>query len=143
MNVRIKRIEKDLPLPEYHTSGAAAFDLYTRIDAKIPPHSFVMVPTNLIVETPTGYMLMLSARSSSAKKKGITMRNGVGIIDSDYAGDGDEIHLLLQNLTDKELTIERGERLAQGMFIKIEQAGWQEVESMDNEDRGGFGSTGH
>ncbi len=142
MNVSIKRIDTTLPLPEYKTPGSVAFDLYTRIDAEIPPHGFVIVPTNLVVATPPGYMLMLAARSSSAKKKGLTMRNGVGIIDQDYAGEEDEIHLMLQNLTDTPVHVERGERLAQGMFVKIETAQWEETQTMDETSRGGFGSTG-
>jgi len=142
MHVQIKRIDTTLPLPEYHTPGSVAFDLYVREAASIPAHEFKMLPTNLIIKTPPGYMLMLSARSSSAKKKGLNMRNGIGIIDQDYSGNEDEIHLLVQNLTDTEKHIERGERIAQGTFVKIETAEWQEVEAMDETSRGGFGSTG-
>ena len=70
------------------------------------------------------------------------MRNSVGIIDQDYAGEEDEIHILLQNLTDTPVTIEKGERLAQGIFVKIETATWQETDIMTELSRGGFGSTG-
>ena len=142
MDIKIKRIDTTLPMPEYKTPGSVAFDLYTRIDAEVPAHGFVMVPTNFVIATPPGYMLMLAARSSSAKKKGITMRNGVGVIDQDYAGEDDEIHILLQNLTDEPVHVERGERLAQGMFVKIETASWNEVTQMNETSRGGFGSTG-
>jgi dUTP pyrophosphatase len=142
MQVRIKRIDQTLPLPEYQTDGSVAFDIYSRIDAEIPAHDFVALPTNLIIETPPGYMLMLATRSSSAKKKGLNMRNGIGIIDRDYSGDEDEIHILTQNLTDSPIHISRGERLAQGVFVRVDIAKWDEIDEMDRDSRGGFGSTG-
>ena len=141
MQVKIKRIDKSLPLPEYHTTGAVAFDFYTREETTIEPQGFQMLPTNLIIETPKNYALVIAARSSSAKKKGLSMRNGIGVIDQDYCGEGDEIHLLIQNLTDSAVKIEKGERLAQGMFVRIDNAKWEEVDSMTNDNRGGFGST--
>ncbi|KKW42914.1 MAG: Deoxyuridine 5'-triphosphate nucleotidohydrolase Dut [Candidatus Magasanikbacteria bacterium GW2011_GWA2_56_11] len=142
MQVKIKRFDPSLPLPDYQTPGAAAFDIYSRIPATIKAGETAFLPTNLIIATPPGYMLMISARSSSAKKKGLTMRNGIGIIDQDYCGNADEIHLLAYNFTDHEVTIERGERLAQGIFVKIDRADWLETETMSAESRGGFGSTG-
>jgi len=142
MNIRIKRLDNTLPLPSYQTDGAVAFDLYTREAATIPPHDFKMLPTNLIIATPPGYALVLAARSSSAKKKGLTMRNSIGIIDQDYAGEADEIHIMVQNLTDVPVDVERGERLAQGMFLHIEKPVFEEVDSMEQTNRGGFGSTG-
>ncbi len=142
MEIKVKRIDDTLPLPEYQTPGSVAFDIYTREEATIPPHEFKMLPTNLIIETPKNYMLMLSARSSSAKKKGLNMRNGVGIIDQDYCGEKDEIHILVQNLTDESVNVERGERLAQGMFVRVDTATWHEVDTMSEMSRGGFGSTG-
>jgi len=142
MDTTIKRVDPSLPLPEYQTKGSVAFDLYTRETTTIAPHDFALLPTNLIIATPQGYMLMLVARSSSAKKKGLTMRNGVGIIDRDYCGEDDELHILIQNLTDKPVTVDRGERLAQGIFVRIERAKWHEVDIMRDENRGGFGSTG-
>lgn len=142
MQVNIKRIDPSLPLPEYHTAGSVAFDIYTREDAIVEPHSFALVPGNFIIETPPGHMLIIAARSSSAKKKGLSMRNGIGIIDQDYCGNGDEIHIMLQNLTSEPVSISRGERLAQGVFVKIEKAEWREVNEMAKNNRGGFGSTG-
>jgi len=142
MNVSIKRVDTSLPLPEYKTPGSVAFDLYTRVDADVPPHGYTLVPTNVVIATPPGYMLMLAARSSSAKNKGLNMRNGVGIIDQDYSGEEDEVHIMLQNLTDTPVHVEKGERLAQGMFVKIETATWTETDSMKETNRGGFGSTG-
>jgi dUTP pyrophosphatase len=141
MQVQIKRVDSSLPLPEYHTGGSAGFDLYSREDAVIPAKSLALLPSNLIICTPPGYALILAARSSLAKKKGLQMPNGVGVIDSDYCGPEDEIKLSLYNFTDSEVRVEKGERLVQGMFFKVEQGQWEEVKNLDNPSRGGFGST--
>jgi dUTP pyrophosphatase len=141
MKIKIKRIDKTLPMPEYHTDGAVAFDLYSRIDAVVPSKSLKRLPTNIIVATPKGYMLEIKDRSSTLKRKGLIVTTGY--IDNDYCGDSDEILLQVYNLTDEEVKVEKGERLGQGVFIKIETALWEEVESMDDNSRGGFGSTGH
>ncbi len=142
MRVRIKRVDPTLPLPEYHTTGAVAFDLYSRTKETIAAGETKLLPTNLIIETPLGYMLMLAARSSLAKKKGLKMANGVGIIDQDYCGEADEIHLLVHNYSSRDVVVEVGERLAQGMFVRIERGEWEEVSTMQEINRGGFGSTG-
>ncbi len=142
MEINIRRIDTSLPLPEYKTKGAVAFDLYARTNDAIAPKEIKLIPTNLIIETPEGYMLMIAARSSLAKKKGLMMANNVGIIDQDYCGENDELGLLLYNFTDKEVAIEKGERLAQGIFVKIEKGNWNEVNKMADESRGGFGTTG-
>lgn len=142
MKVRITRIDKTLPLPKHETPGSVAFDIYARVETTIPAGEFGVVPGNLIVETPPGYMMMLAARSSTAYKKGMTMRNGVGIFDQDFCGPEDEMKMMLQNLTDKDITVERGERLGQAIFVRIEQAEWEEVDNMQNNNRGGLGSTG-
>ena len=140
MRIKVKRIDKTLPLPEYHTAGAVAFDLYSRIDAVIQPKTLERLPTNIIIETPKGDMLEIKDRSSTLKKKGLLVTTG--FIDNDYCGDTDEILLQVFNLTDKETHIEKGERLGQGVFIKIEKAEWEETDSMNSNSRGGFGTTG-
>lgn len=140
MKVKIKRIDKSLPLPEYQTKGAVAFDLYSRLDMIISPKTLERLPTNIIVETPKGYMLEIKDRSSTLKKKGLLV--STGFIDNDYCGEADEILLQVYNLTEQEVQIERGERLGQGVFIKIETADWEEVDKMADNNRGGFGSTG-
>lgn len=142
MQIVIKRIDTELPLPRYHTSGAAAFDFYSRETMTISPKEIVRIPSNFIIATPPGYFLMIAARSSLASKKGLMLANGIGIIDSDYAGENDEILISVYNFTDQPVIVERGERIAQGVFVKIEQGEWEEVERMETKDRGGFGSTG-
>lgn len=143
MNVRIKRIEKDLPLPEYQTGGSVAFDLYARKDVTIGPKENVLIPTNIIVETPPGYMLMVALRSSTPGRKGLMKSNGVGIIDQDYAGEEDEVLMQVYNFTDKEVEVKRGERVGQAMFVRIDKAEFDEVSHMNEESRGGVGSTGY
>ncbi len=141
MKVRIKRVDKSLPLPEYYTKGAVAFDLYSRIDMQIPPQAIGRIPTNLIVEIPEEYMLLIKDRSSTAQKKGLLTTPG--FIDQDFHGPEDEILLQVFNFTSQLVKIIRGERLGQAAFVKIAKAEWQEAESeLNNQSRGGFGSTG-
>lgn len=142
MQVNIKRIDSSLPLPEYQTPGSVAFDLYSRIDMTIAPKSLGLIPTNLIIETPKGYMLMIASRSSTPKKKGLLVPHGIGIIDQDYCGEKDEILFQAYNFSDREVVITKGERIGQGVFVKIERGEWQETAEMTGPNRGGFGSTG-
>lgn len=140
MQVKIKRIDKTLPLPGYQTPGAVAFDMLARETVVIAPHTIGRVPTNLVIQIPEGFMLMIKDRSSTAKKKGLLCT--VGFIDQDYCGDSDEILMQYYNFLDVPVTIEREERLAQGAFVKIDKPTWEEVDSMGTQDRGGFGTTG-
>lgn len=142
MQIKIKRLDKSLPLPEYHTGGAAAFDFYARESAVIEPKAIKQMPTNLIIATPAGHMIIIASRSGLGIKKGLVLSNSIGILDSDYCGPNDEILLSLYNFTDKPVAVERGERLAQGIVVKIERAEWEEIEEIDATNRGGFGSTG-
>ncbi len=142
MQVNIKRIDPALPLPEYQTKGAVAFDLYSRIDMTIAPKTLSLIPTNIIVEIPVGYMLMVASRSSGPKKKGLLVPHGVGIIDQDFHGEKDELLMQVYNFTDQEVPITRGERIGQAVFVRIDQAQWEEVQEMKTESRGGFGTTG-
>ena len=143
MKVKIKRVDKTLPLPEYKTEGAAAFDLYTREDLTIPAQGWGLAPSNIIMEIPKGQGLIISARSSLAKNyPGLIPANGIGLIDSDYRGDSDEIKISLYNFTNQDIFIKKGDRIAQALLMKYERYEWDEVEQMTSEDRGGFGSTG-
>ena len=87
MKINIKRIDKTLPLPKYETSGSVGFDLICRESAEIAPQSIVLIPANVVVETPPGYMLMVCLRSSTPRKLGLMMPQGVGIVDNDYCGE--------------------------------------------------------
>ncbi len=139
MKVKITRVDKDLPLPKYETAGAVAFDVLVRVTTVIDSQSIGRVPVNVIVEIPKGYMLLLKDRSSTAKKKGLICTPG--FVDQDFCGDGDEICLQFFNFLKEPVTLERGERLGQAAFVRVDIAEWEEVESMAKPTRGGFGST--
>ena len=141
MKLRLVRIDKTLPLPEYQTQGAVAFDLYTRVDATILPREKATLPSNLIVEVPEGYFLMIAARSS-LPKRGLMLSNGIGVLDQDYHGPKDEVGILVYNFTDAPVEVRRGDRLAQALIVPTLKAEFEEVESIKEESRGGFGSTG-
>ena len=142
MQVKIKRIDPDLPLPRPETDGAAGFDLITREDTTVEPGKFGLVPANVIVEVPRGYALIVAARSSTPKRTGLVLPHGIGIIDSDYRGDDDEIKVQVWNTTDAPVTVARGDRIAQGILLKIEPVSWLVETETFGETRGGFGSTG-
>lgn len=142
MKVTIKRIDQSLPLPKYASSGACAFDIYSREERMIQPKFIDLVPSNLIIEVPTDHALVIAPRSSLARKKGLIVPNSIGIIDQDYHGENDEILIQVQNITENPVVIERGERIAQGFFVMISTATWMETKKMKQDSRGGFGSTG-
>lgn len=142
MKVEIKRVDKSLPLPVYETEGAVGFDIICREDTRILPKSIARIPGNLIVKVPNGYFLMVALRSSTPKKKSLIKPHGVGIVDNDYCGEGDEILVQVYNISEKPIEVKRGEKIAQGVLVKTERAEWEEVDEMDENSRGGFGSTG-
>ncbi|MBI3984475.1 MAG: dUTP diphosphatase [Candidatus Levybacteria bacterium] len=142
MKVNIKRIDKTLELPTYKTYGSIGFDLVAREKVVIKPGTLELIPLNLVIDTPHGHGLFLTCRSSMPIKKGLLIPNGLGIIDQDYSGEDDELKLEAFNFTKKKVTVERGERIAQGIFVKIEIAKFKEVKKMKAKSRGGFGSTG-
>jgi len=142
MKVRIYRKDSSISLPAYQTNGSVAFDLSPSEDAIIPPHEIRLIPTGLVICTPPGHMLVIAARSSTPLKKGLVIANGIGIIDQDYCGPNDEIRLQVRNFTDKPVEIKKGDRLAQGLFIPVERAQWEEIKELNGNSRGGFGSTG-
>ncbi|MEK7126677.1 MAG: dUTP diphosphatase [Patescibacteria group bacterium] len=142
MEVKIKRFDKTLPLPVYETDGSVGFDIIARENAEIPPKEIALIPSNLIVEVPKGYMLVVASRSSTPMKKGLTPPHGFGIIDHDYCGPDDEIKVLVYNFKDVPAKVMRGEKIAQGVFVKIDKFEWEEVDDINKNSRGGFGSTG-
>lgn len=141
MNITIKRFDTSLPLPEYKTAGAAAFDLYARTEVLIPAHSVGYVPLNIAIELPEHHFALLSARSS-LHKRGLMMANGIGIGDYDYRGNNDEYQAALLNFTDHDVVIPKGERVVQMIILQRERVEFTEVEHFTTQDRGGFGSTG-
>jgi dUTP pyrophosphatase len=141
LNVKIKRIDTELPLPTYATAGSVGFDLLCRETTEVAPQELARIPGNIIVQTPPGYMLLLTMRSSTAGRKGLLIPNGVGIIDQDYCGEGDELMISVYNFRNEPTIVTRGERIAQAIFVPITQVIWTEVAEV-GQGRGGFGSTG-
>ncbi|HNG89439.1 MAG TPA: dUTP diphosphatase [Saprospiraceae bacterium] len=130
-------------LPRYETSGSAGMDLRACLDQPLtlPPLGRALVPTGLYIELPTGYEAQIRPRSGLAAKRGLSLLNSPGTIDSDYRG---EIKCIVVNLSDQTQVIEPGERMAQMVVARHEHVQWQPVESLDGSIRGagGFGSTG-
>ena len=142
MRVEITRVDPSLPLPAYATAGAAGFDLYSRVDAVIAPHETTLLPSNVVVRVPDGYVLLVVLRSSTPRRKGLIMPNGVGVIDSDYCGPSDEIAIQVMNVGNAAASIERGERIAQGLLLPLARCEWVSIDPAGRANRGGFGSTG-
>ncbi len=140
MKVAITRIDKSLPLPQYESSGATGFDLITRETTVIEPQSIALVPGNVIVQVPEGYSLIIVPRSSLPRKKALICPHSIGVIDQDYCGPDDELLVQVQNISNELVTVERGERIAQGLFVRVATAEWEEVDA-SGDSRGGFGST--
>lgn len=141
-SVSIQRIDPSLPLPKYESAGAVGFDLITRETTVIEPGKIGLVPGNVVVKVPEGFALLIIPRSSLPRKKALVCPHSIGVIDQDYHGEKDELLVQVRNIGDTPVTVERGERIAQGMFVKVEKAEWVEVDSHGKETRGGFGSTG-
>lgn len=141
MKVRITRRDASVPLPARESSGAAGFDLAASADITIPAGAIALVPTGLVIKVPDGYFLGIFARSSTPLKRGLMVANGVGVIDSDYCGPEDEVKIQVLNVTPAPVQIKRGDRIAQGIFLKYAAPEWDEGEPA-GATRGGFGSTG-
>lgn len=142
MILHVTRIDPTLPLPEYKTSGAVAFDLITRADTTIAPNSLGLVPSNIIVAIPEGYMLTIASRSSTPRKKGLMVPHGIGVIDQDYCGPNDELCVQVYNFTETPVTILRGERIAQCIVSPVIKCELVEKPISTEKNRGGFGTTG-
>lgn len=130
-------------LPHYETKASAGMDLRANIDQPIllKPLERQLIKTGLFIALPEGYEAQVRPRSGLALKKGISVLNAPGTIDADYRG---EIGVILINLSDKDFTINDGERIAQLVVASHVQALWNEVEVLEETSRGagGFGSTG-
>jgi dUTP pyrophosphatase len=142
--MKIKIINKSKhELPSYATQAAAGMDLRANLDAPIvlKPLERTLVPTGLFMELAVGFEAQVRPRSGLAFKNGLTVLNSPGTIDADYRG---EVKVILVNLSNESFTINDGERVAQLVIAKHEQAEWIEVEQLEETTRGdgGFGSTG-
>jgi dUTP pyrophosphatase len=142
--MQIKIINRSTnPLPAYETKGAAGLDIRAFISEKIELKSLErkLIPTGLFIELPLGYEVQVRPRSGLAIKRGLTLVNTPGTIDSDYRG---ELCVPMINLSTENQTIENGDRIAQIVIAKHEIIQWNEVEIISETQRGegGFGSSG-
>ena len=142
VKVLITRLDPSVPLPAYAKPGDAGADLVTRIDVTIKPGERVLVPTGISLALPKGYVALVHPRSGLANKHGISLVNTPGTVDAAYRG---EVACILINhdLTN-EVSFKKGDRIAQLVIQKVEEADFIEVEELPGSDRGsgGFGSTG-
>lgn len=131
------------PLPEYATLQSAGMDIRANLDELIvlQPMQRCLVPTGLYIALPAGTEAQIRPRSGLALKKGITVLNSPGTIDADYRG---EIGIILINLSQEPFVIQDGERIAQMVIARYEQARWKPVDSLEETERGegGFGHSG-
>jgi len=131
------------PLPKYETEGSAGMDIRANLEAPITLESLdrKLIPTGLYIELPLGYEAQMRPRSGLSFKRGLSLPNTPGTIDSDYRG---ELKVIMINLSKEPQTVHHGDRIAQMVIAKHERAELIEVQSLDESDRGagGFGSTG-
>ncbi len=142
VEVLIQRIDPELPLPSYAHPGDAGADLVTTVDVVLEPGERALVPTGVRVALPDGYVALVHPRSGLAARTGLSIVNAPGTVDAGYRG---EITVLLVNLdTRQPIALRRGDRIAQLVFQRVEQARFVEVARLPGSHRadGGYGSTG-
>jgi dUTP pyrophosphatase len=142
--LKIKVVNKGHhPLPQYATTQSAGMDLRANLDASITlkPMERRLIPTGLYIALPEGFEAQVRPRSGLALKKGITVLNAPGTVDADYRG---EVGVVLINLSQEDFVVEDGERIAQMVIARHEQAMFEAVEVLDETERGtgGYGHTG-
>ncbi len=140
MNVEVAVTKKGMPLPKYQTNGAVAFDFLVAEKTTIQPRDVSYIPTGVIVKIPEGLFLAVIARSSILRKKKLVIP--FGAIDNDYCGPEDEIFIQAYNIGKEAVTLEKGDRIAQGIFISMVKANLiKTTKKFKNKSRGS-GSTG-
>ena len=134
---------KDLPLPKYMSKGAAGMDLYANVEKEVclKPSEIKLVPTGIKIALPEMYEAQIRPRSGLALRNGISFVNSPGTIDSDYRG---EIGVIMINHGSDNFVIKRGDRIAQMVISRYERVEWEEVDKLDETQRGagGFGHSG-
>jgi len=142
MELRVTKIDPRAVIPAYQSPLAAAFDLTTIEETIVPPLVQTNLRTGLGFGIPEDHVMLIHSRSSTFKKFGVILANGVGIIDADYSGPTDEVHIAVINPGSAPVTIPAGTRVAQAMVISRPKIAFVEGVAK-NKDRGGFGSTGY
>jgi dUTP pyrophosphatase len=141
IELQVKRLVADVPLPAYAHDGDAGLDLAAAEDVELPAGGRAAVPTGLAVAVPRGWVGLVHPRSGLARQHGVTVANAPGTIDAGYRG---EVQVLLVNLGRDPVTLRKGDRVAQLLLQRVGRAEIVEVEELDGTTRGegGFGSTG-
>lgn len=142
LEVQVRRLDPDVPLPSYAHPGDAGADLVTTVDVDLEPGERVLVPTGLAIALPDGYAAFVHPRSGLASRLGIGIVNAPGTIDAGYRG---ELKVVLVNHDPKEaVSFQRGDRIAQLVIQRVEQAAFREVGVLPTSvrDVDGYGSTG-
>jgi dUTP pyrophosphatase len=142
VKILIKRLDPDVPLPQYAKGGDAGADIVSAVDITLAPGERALVPTGVSIALPDGYVALVHPRSGLAIKHGVTMVNAPGTVDAGYRG---ELKLILINHDQKEsVSFKRGDRVAQLVIQQVERAEFIEVQELPGSGRGtdGFGSTG-
>lgn len=143
MKAKIRRLDPQVILPKYGSSEAAGFDIAANEYKSIAPQEIAKIKTGLIIESPEGYFLAITARSSTPSKFGVSFPHSIGVIDRDYSGPEDEIIIQVYNFTQNRVEVKKGDRIAQGIFLPAQTVEWDETTELRDKTRGGFGSTGH
>jgi dUTP pyrophosphatase len=143
LEIPVRRLDPDLPLPARQHADDAGYDLVAREDARLEPAGGrAIIPTGVAVVIPAGYAGFVQPRSGLALRHGVTVLNSPGLVDAGYR---DELRVILVNLDPVEaFTVKRGDRIAQLVIQRVEAPDWTVVDGLDDSDRGvgGFGSTG-
>ena len=141
MQLKIKKLDGDLPTPSYAKYGDAGMDVYSKVDYTLHSGERFTFPTGVAFEIPYGYEIQIRGRSGLAHKHGVGLVNGIGTIDHGYRG---ELAVVLVNHGRESVFIRRGDRIAQIVVNKIEIVQLSEVDELSSTERGesGFGSTG-
>ena len=143
IKILIKKFDKNIKIPAYKTSGASGMDIvgYIKNKMTINPGKTAIVPTGIAVAIPKNYEIQIRPRSGLAAKKGISVLNTPGTIDSDYRG---EVKIILINLSKKSFVVKSGDRIAQMILCPVAKGKLKEVKNLPETIRGkkGFGSTG-
>ncbi len=141
MKIKIKILDNTLPFPKYAYNGDAGLDLYSSIDCVLKPFERKKIPTGIKISIPLGYAGFIQPKSGLALKKGLSMANTPGLIDSCYRG---EISVIVINFDPKNnINIKKGEKICQLVIQKVEEVCFKVVKNLDKTSRGegGFGST--
>ena len=141
--MKVKRIDKSLPLPAYATKGSVGLDTYVREDRVVLPGEYELIPLNLIIQAPEGTFIGVLPRGSTFKKTRLALANELGVVDRDFAGPNDEICAFVHNTSQQKVYVHKGDRLFQLIIFNCETPKIEEVDGdLQEYSRGMHGSTG-